>query len=281
MTDVLIREYTETDVLALVSLWTDIFGDSETFAGLFFEHLPKLGTCMVAEKDGAICGMASILPYRWSNGTETDPVSEPLSFGYLYGVAVRPELRGKGIGTAVSQAAVQYARNNHTGYICTLPADAGLYAMYEKTIGTVYRLKRRKIEHLRKPVSEAPLPLLPAGPEHFLAARQNLLGNTPHILLSEDQIRFLKALCIEGGGDIYASCDGLPFAAAFTREGDTLTFSELLCAEEDRELLLDSFLTVMDAEKAVCYLPSRTGEDYLAHDCPCLAVDSLWELTFD
>ena len=281
MTETQIREFTESDIPRLISLWTEIFGDTQALVETFFRLLPHIGSCMVAERDGAICGMASMLTdFLLTDGNSAFSDSEK-RFGYLYGVAVQPESRGKGIGTALSRAAAEYARSNACEYISTLPADTGLYSMYEKTIGTVCRLKRTKVEYVRKALSEIPFKLLPAEPEHYFRKRETLLRDTVHLRVSEDSITFLKALCVDGGGDIYASKDGFGFSASFTRSGDTLRFTEIICEEEHRELLLDCFLTILDAEKAVYYLPSLSGEDYLAHNCKSLSPDTFWNLTFD
>ncbi len=281
MTEPHIREYTENDIPALISLWMEIFGDSRTLVETFFRLLPKIGSCMVAESSRSICGMASMLTDCCLAGGSSTFRDTAIHFGYLYGVAVRPEYRGKGIGAALSRAAAQYARAKACEYVSTLPADAGLYSMYEKTIGTSCRLKRAKVEYVRKPLSVNPFKLIPAEPEHYFTIREALLRNTVHLRVSKDSIAFLKALCIDGGGDLFASTTDLTFFASFTRDSNTLRFAEFICEESNRDFLLNSFLTMLDAEKAVYYLPSLTGEDYLAHNCKTLSPDTLWDLTFD
>ena len=43
MAEMLFREYRSSDIPALTSLWTNIFGDSESLVSAFFRILPETG----------------------------------------------------------------------------------------------------------------------------------------------------------------------------------------------------------------------------------------------
>ena len=140
MADIIFREYTSADIPALISLWSDIFGDSHETVSCFFRVLPDTGSCFVAECGGVICGMASVLTdLTLKNGNSS------IKAAYIYAVATDRRSRCKGIGGTLSRMAADFGRKNGAEIISTLPASDGLYHMYEKAVGLNRSLKREKI----------------------------------------------------------------------------------------------------------------------------------------
>ena len=268
-----IREYETKDIPALVSLWTSVFGDSPQLADTFFRLLPGTGTCLVAEENSTVCGMASI-PTDFRVFLE----ERSIPCAYLYAVAVEPSLRGRGLGSGLSKAAADLGRRIGAELICTLPASESLYAMYEKAIGTRYCLTRSRIHIPAGPSSEAYCSLTAADPAEYNRKRESLLSGQPHLSVSDSSIAFLKALCEENGGGLFVSDQ---CAAAYYTEGNALHFSELLCGEDNRKSILAQTAFVKGLSTADCLVPSASGGKYIAYDRNILPVEVIWNLSFD
>ncbi len=268
-----VREYMPADIPALTDLWSRIFGDSRSLAASFFRLLPGMGSCFAAEKNGVLCGMASILTDLTLHCDEQE-----IRCAYLYAVAVEPRFRGKGIGAALSRAAKLHARQNGAELFTTLPAEPGLYPMYEKTVGTVFRLKRTG--HTVAPCGDQPSSTVffPAAAAEYNRKREELLKGETHLSVSDSSIAYLQALCREYGGDILLSEKA---AAACTLEGGILRLAEILCADESREAAAARAAAQLHAEKAVFYLPSDDGEDYISYDRNILPSRVIWNTAFD
>ena len=142
MTDCTLREYTPADVPALSMLWREVFGDPLRMTAELFALLPDMGSCVVAERDGRLLGAATVL-----NGFElvTRQKKRPV-VGYLYGVMVRPDERGKGIGKALTLESAALARRRESTLLCTLPAEAALYGWYHRLLGFECVLHRKRFE---------------------------------------------------------------------------------------------------------------------------------------
>ena len=273
MTEPLIREYEKEDIPALVSLWSSVFGDSPQLAGTFFRLLPGTGTCLVAEENSTVCGMSSILTdLRVCLGERC------FSCAYLYAVAVDPSFRGHGLGSGLSKAAADFGRQGGAELICTLPADEGLYSMYEKAIGTRFCLSRSPIRIPAGLYPETVLSLSPADPAEYNRKREAILLGRPHLSVSDSSIAFLKALCEENGGGLFVSDQ---CAAAYYTEGDSLHFSELLCGNEMRIPILAQTAFAKGLSTADCPLPSVSGNKYIAYDRNILPAEVIWNISLD
>ncbi|MBR0353213.1 MAG: GNAT family N-acetyltransferase [Oscillospiraceae bacterium] len=271
MTEPLFREYTPGDIPALTVLWTDVFGDTAEIVTCFFRVLPEIGSCFVAECNGEIAGMASVLTdQRYVNGESCVPCA------YIYAVAVDLRYRGAGIGAKLSRMAEEYGREHGAEIIATLPAEDGLYAMYEKTLGLKKTLRHRKIFAVADHTAEA-FPLTPASPAAYNAKREELLAALPHVSVSDESIEYLKTLCKENEGDIYVS--DTCCAACYVNHKEVF-FTELLCSDEERKRLLAGGAAFKNAAGAFCFIPCNDGEKSLAYDGGELEPDTVWNSTF-
>lgn len=265
MAEPVIRELQPTDIPALTALWREVFGDDEALIGEFFRLLPVLGGGVAAEMDGRPVGAAYLL---------TDLFLGDKRAGYLYAVAVSPESRGLGLGKGLSLAAAALGRRLGADFLCTLPANAGLYPWYEGLIGTRHVLHRRE-ERIESRAAEEPRPI---SAEEYGARREALLMGQPHLRPGAAYLRFQEALCQSYGGGLYAVGEGL--AAAY-RDGDRCLVRELIAPEgTDRTALAASLGAALGAQEADLYSPAPAGEPYLAADCP-LPEDCVWNLTLD
>ena len=271
MTDESIRRYRAEDIPALTGLWREIFGDSEALIAAFFRLLPGMGSGVVAEKDGAVVGMAFLIDGLWlvdRDGRET-------RCGYLYAVAVAPEARGAGLGAALSRAAFALGRERGAEILCTEPAEPGLFDWYERILGVQCALRRRCDAIPAAPGAEAR-----HEAKRYGQRREALLANTPHLRLGYNALAFEWFLCADGGGGFYELTDGV-IAAAY-REGERAVIRELLAPDGvDRRAAAASLARQLGAKEALLYSADARGEAYLATPPGQLPEETVWGLSFD
>lgn len=270
MNDTSIRRYRAEDIPALTKLWAGTFGDSEALIDAFFRLLPGMGDGLVAERGGAVVGMAWLIDDLWlvrPDGRET-------RCGYLYAVAVEPCSRGQGAGAALSRAAFALGQERGAELLCTEPAEPGLFAWYEKTLGVSCALRRRR----------ETVPARRGAParhdaEAYGERREALLAGRTHLRPGYSALAFAWFLCAEYGGGFYTVGDGI--AAAYMEDGRAL-IRELLAPEgADRQALAAALAAQLGAEEALLFTPDPTGEPYLSAPPGTLPEDTVWGLSFD
>ena len=269
MGETVIREYVKEDIPALKKLWIDVFGDTEGFCDRFFEALPDMGSGVVAEINGETVGAAYTL-----NGQELVENGKRSVIGYIYGVGVYEKYRGRGIGGALVKAVYELSKKREAVTVTTLPAEGSLYEWYERIIGLKCTLHRERFELECQPVEMT----MPLSSSEYMMWREKLLSDRTHIHLSNYALEFEKQLLNEYGGGYYMTESGI--CAAYL-DGDTALVREALCpSREDCLKAAASVGAAMGAKKCVLFLPSETGESYIASDKP-LPPDCVWNLTFD
>ena len=271
MTDFTIREYTPADVPAISLLWREVFGDPLRMTAELFALLPDMGSCVVAVRDGKLLGAACVL-----NGFElvTRRKKRPV-VGYLYGVMVRADERGNGIGKALTLEAADLARRRESVLLCTLPADAPLYGWYHRLLGLECVLHRRRFETGCAP-REA---VMEMSSTEYLHWRDALLRGKAHLRPSNPTMEFARRFCACFGGGLYACGSGICTAWL---DGDTCVIRELITrSENDAPLIAASVGAFLGAKTAVWYLPSREGEAYIAAVPGSIPADCVWNLSFD
>ena len=240
--------------------------DSPAFIARFFELLPELGTGAAAFADGRPLGAAYLLTAQ-----ELVEGDRRRRCGYLYAVAVEEDARRRGLGGELSRAAAALWRARGAELLCTMPAERGLYAWYERQLGLRCALRRERRDLESRPGAE---PLLLSAAEYGLR-REALLRNKPHMALSPAGLLLEEANCRLFGGGLYALDGGI--AAAYVHEGVT-EVRELLGAPPEAAAALGAAL---GTEKTRLWLPAREGEPYLAFAPDDLPADTVWNLAFD
>ncbi len=264
MTEPIIRQVRPEDAPALAALWRRAFGDPEAPEG-FLEQLPELGGGVCVEEDGVLLGAAYAVTDYWL-GAER--------LAYLYGVAVLPEARGRGLGAALSREAAALGRRLGAETLCTCPAEDSLYPWYERIIGVRPALRQRKERIECRP---GPLPA-PLTPEEYGARREALLAGTPHVRLGPAVLRREKANCRFYGGDLLEIGGGI---AAVYWDGELPLLRELIAPEgADRRVLAAAVGAALGTEKVLLLTPAAEGEPCMAADRP-LPPDCVWGLALD
>ena len=223
MSDFELREYRPDDVPALSALWTECFGDGPGFTEKFFAALPGMGSGVAAVRGGEILGAAYTL-----NAQELICGEGARRVGYIYGVGVSARARSQGVGGALVHAVRALSLNLGAQVISTLPAEASLYAWYEKLLGVTPRLYRAR----RQIACRAASPVTPLSAAEYAHRREELLHGRPHLRLSACSMEFEGQLLAEYGGGFFAAEGGI--GAAYLDDGTALV-RELLCASPAAE----------------------------------------------
>ena len=262
-----VRRYLPGDVPEMTRLWQEAFGDSEHFISIFYKLLPSMGFAVVAEYGGQITAAAHMI-----TGMEyVDKQGARTPCAYLYAVSVKKEMRGMGMGKAVVRAAAEMAKAGGC-IVCTSPADKSLYGWYRRLIGTEHELNRAIFT-----VPAAGAPGCPSvSSAEYNRIRSRLLAGRPHMELSDTVMHFHALLCLEYGGGLFGTENGI---AAVTREGGTAVLSE--CLSPDPAALAAAVAGTLGAGQAQYSVPvADKGSPYLALDA---AVDpeTVWNICFD
>ncbi len=121
----MIRISDKSDIIGIINLWREAFGDSENEILFFLDNRYKPENTLVAEENGKIASMLFLLEGKMKiNG-----ICYP-SF-YLYAACTLKEFRGKGLMASLLKFAKETASDRNIDFICLLPAEESLYKFYE------------------------------------------------------------------------------------------------------------------------------------------------------
>ncbi len=252
MTEYLLREYCPDDLPSLKTLWVRVFGDPPALVDDFFRLLPGMGSCFVAEENGCLIAMASVI----TGFQLRDAGRPPKRCAYLYAVAADDAARGRGIGTAVSRGAAELGRQAGADLLCTLPAEQSLYDWY-RDILTLRHVAARTLRFSSALPEREPL-----TPSEYGIRREELLSRTPHVSLNPAALEFQGRLCGHCGGGLFAAGESV------------------FCAYEDERIwVIPEWL---GPDSALCSLPGFRAETrpYLCSDA-ALPDGLVWNLSFD
>ncbi|MBQ7896376.1 MAG: GNAT family N-acetyltransferase [Oscillospiraceae bacterium] len=266
MADFLIREYKPSDIPELKRLWAECFGDPEQMVDSFYAMLPSMGFGLCAEAEGKIAGAAHMIQGMSLEKDRNIPCA------YLYAVGVFSEFRSRGVGSGLSRACAELAKERGAEIICTQPAKKSLYKWYEEIIGTEHKLCR-KIAELESKAGKAEI----ISPEHYHSLREELLSGKEHMKASLAVIEFERELCIAYGGDLFKTEKGI--AAAYIEDG-SCHIKELLTVGNS----LDEAAAVaaaLNTDKVFLYEAADTGDSYIAFDNDKMSTDCIWNISFD
>lgn len=253
--DIIIRPYEAEDIPCLTAIWQEAFNDEKALIDKFYAMLPDMGKGYVAEISGRVVGMLHIL----------DASFEKKCVGYVYAVAVKKEYRKRGIGRLLCQAAAGMDYD----IIATLPSEKGLYAWYEKVLGTKPALYGKH----EKLYPDSGKVFYEISSEEYGSIREKLLRGKAHIDFPQSYLRFQEELCRIYGGGMYAGKGGI---ACGYMDGNMLYIKEALGDT--------SFLPAVCASLGAVYAVIRTadpcGEPFIAAqgDFP---AECEWNLALD
>ena len=271
----IIREYKGGDIPELKKLWKEVFNDRDEFIDGFFSLLPGIGSGVVAEEGGKLLGAAYAVCGQHICSQDE---KEGHVCGYIYGLAVKPEERGKGLGKALSTAARDMCLEHGADIAALLPAEDWLYAFYEKTLG-MHTSLFRKITNIECEDGFEPDSVTEVTGSEYNVCRSKLLEGKEHVHLSGSSAELERLLCKAYGGGFYACGSGI--CAAYEMDG-VLIIPEILCDEADKLETAKSAARHLGLKSIAIYEPGNGNDTpYVISDKPELLKDVIWNLTFD
>ena len=189
----------------LKNLWHTVFGDAPSVIDTYFNIFYSPDLAATEFVDGELAAAAYVMPAGELVYGEAQE-----KCAHIYAVAVYPKFRGRGLGIAVTNRAVEKAKA--AGYTAVIlhPASESLFGYYEKHCGftTCFTSNRKFLTSDRDFGEKADI-------ETYISCRERLLCNIPHVALSYDILNFFTKC----GGELYVQDGGC--AAVETYDGIT------------------------------------------------------------
>lgn len=113
-------------------LWRTCFHDSEEFMDIYFEEKYTDASNITVRQDGRVVAAAQVLPYRMTF------YGVVLRVGYLSGLCVAPEWRGRGLAAQVIREAHRRLYQQGAALSFLIPGDEGLRKFYEQPVHGAY-----------------------------------------------------------------------------------------------------------------------------------------------
>ena len=244
------------DEARLLEIWREAYGGDTDCAEIYFRQLYRPGDGVVTEAEGTLCSAIYLI-----DGYQLHiPGERSRACTYLYALGTPEAFRGKGYGgrTIWKSGVVGYERG--ADFVCFLPASPGLYRWYEGCIGTRTVFYRRTFTVSAAPDTEGTV--APLTPARYCALREELLAGTPHTQQPEKAAALQAAYCRLYGGDLIRIRVGdTAGLAAFDREGEVLTFRELLFPGGDPVRAAQAVLRTEGAASAEVRTPAFLHTD--------------------
>lgn len=112
----------------MMKLWKEVFGDSDDYIALLFDHYFKMNRIEYYEESRRI--VSSLLSIDYILGNKLSIVDSKLNTRYLCGLATDQDYRGQGIMTKLIDNAIKSAYNDNIAFVFLLPANDGLINYY-------------------------------------------------------------------------------------------------------------------------------------------------------
>ena len=225
----------------LKKLWHTVFGDAPSIIDAYFDtfYSPELTAAEFA--DGELAAAAYVMPAgELVYGRRREKCA------HIYAVAVYPKFRGRGLGIAVTNRAVEKAKAAGYSAVILHPAEESLFGYYEKNCGFETCFYGNFTEIV---LPEGCADKSCADIESYIACRERFLQDIPHVALSADILSFF----VKCGGKLYASEAG---CAAVEIIDGTAYF---------REMLGDALLGITDASDAFGSSPGTCAPVGMIH----------------
>ncbi len=122
----MIRFARDEDQTQLKALWQEAFGDSSAAINFYFSNRHKNENMLVAEVDGQIAAMLTMLPMQLAFGTDMRRCR------YVYAVATAKIYRGQGISSGLLSYCHDFMQKNGETASILVPASDHLFEFYGK-----------------------------------------------------------------------------------------------------------------------------------------------------
>lgn len=256
----MIRPSCPGDENRLKMLWHNVFGDSVSYINRFFAHLYEPGNAIVCTERDEIAAAVYVL----DAGIVTNADGTPRRAAYSYALATLPAYRGRGIGQAVTQAAIQHSFAR--GFACNVisPATEMLFNYYLKR-GYQHAFSITEQIHQRKISRGVGAVVTLMSVAEYAASRKPFTSRYS----TQYPIRLLNYVAetaiANGGGLFRLEFDTAIGIAAADRNGDTLCIHELLLPEAEIEAGAQALLAHLNADTAIVRTPPTVAANTRPH----------------
>lgn len=200
----MIRFAQKSDMLQIIDIWQDSFGDSkEEIEQFFIQCAESLRVCVYME-DNKVAGFLCLLSATLFLKDETEHQISSDSVEYIYAVATKKEFRNKGISTELLEYVKTILSEEHKSGIL-VPADEGLEQFYKKR-GYICCFEKENIQvihteaDLRAQSKSIPITCLrEITVQEYISLRKKALQNISHLSLADKVVAYaIQSILSEG-----------------------------------------------------------------------------------
>lgn len=195
-----IRLAQESDVACLKKLWSDCFGDPQTFIDFYFAARYKADETVVLLQDEEIAAMLTMIPVQ-----TVLPDNRRLPAAMFYAIATDPEHRSRGCAAQLMNFSQESPEVRQTDLAVLVPAQPSLFTYYGKR-GFRSGFSIREAQIQREWIEEfsgiSGCTIYPIQPAEYNRRRNHQLGGTLYIAYEEADIAYQKSLSQLSGTDI-------------------------------------------------------------------------------
>jgi GNAT superfamily N-acetyltransferase len=212
----MIRRPGDQDLPQLLQLWREAFGDSEAETLFYFHHRHRHEHMLVMEADGRITGMLSLLPITLMCASREHQAR------YVFAVATQQEFRGRGVSTALLNAAHEVIHEEGGVASILVPASEGLFTFYNKRgYQTAFFADQARLS--AEEIASFPLrgKVSGCGAEDYLRIRKAAFSASRLFVDWDlDALSYIKHAAETGGGRVLRLLDGESEAAGLIEPWD-------------------------------------------------------------
>lgn len=229
---------------AVLALWHSVFKDDENYICKALEDFVGKGNQYVAQTNGQLAAILSAVPCFCGNKKGV----------YLFALATRPGMRGRGIMQNLMQHAQQSEAKKGAVFAVLIPANAKLFAFYNAK-GYINLLSLQCLSWVAQPTSAGEAPQR-VGISALGGLRKKMLKQ-PAITFNKKATQFIYNDIKQSGGLLYKT--SAAYALAFN--APTGLHVAELCAhnEQAAKEMLNQLCSIFKVETAIAHLPFASG----------------------
>lgn len=214
----------------LKALWMDAFGDAREAVDAYFAFRHADGAMLVDEENKQITGMLTMLPVTLRTGG-----GQAFKARYIYAVATDMRFRGRGISTALLEAAHRHMEALGEAAGILVPASPSLFAFYGKR-GYTAAFSLDAVSYAAAELPSVPPrgTVKPCSAQAYTALRDQVFsGSRLYAAWDEPAIAYAMRAFARTGGMAALSWDGGEGCAAWENTEDGVLVKELALLRGD------------------------------------------------
>lgn len=257
------------DMPQVIALWQEAFADTKAEIEEFFYFCGELARICVWEEAGEIAGQLVLLPVTLmlsgcKTGGECGKQVEKEAYPteYIYAVATKQRLRGKGIATKLLQEVIVLLKaERKVGLL--VPAVASLTAFYEKRGFTKCFLEEKSVvtlpskDYMTANMTDVskdcdPACLAEIGADRYQELRQEAFRDCSFVDLSSQMLSYaVKSLRDRGGRCGQIAYQNKIFGVLYSKKGSITEISEITAKTTEEALAVARQLCAAEGAEVV------------------------------